>query len=483
MVKKTTKKTNYKSKNKKKVKNSGLFKRFLAFSLRVIEEIIDHKAFRPIAIVIIISFALFNGTLYIKERIIDFKEEKIEEIVNKPVKIRITDNGKVLDFDRTQIVERKVEQGDTVLNFLIDIGVNESDSFSILNALKKVYNPRSIIANNSIIAKYKVKINYSDEATENFVKMDKQVFIDELKIVISAELEYVVQNSGSANKPEFKAKKVKHTLHKKVAKYVGEIENGLFLDATKVGASPNAVMNMISLYGYSVDFQRDIRKGDKFEIVVETYYTKSGRRVKDGNILFSSLNVRGQEIEMYAYRAKNDNLSYYDFSGKSIKRSLLKTPVNGARISSGFGYRRHPILGYSRLHKGIDFAAPRGTPIFAAGDGTIVYRARNGGYGNFIKIRHNSRYQTAYAHISRFNRRFRKGSRVRQGDVIAYVGTTGRSTGPHLHYEVLHRGKAINPSRVNVASSKKLKGSTLNRFKEQRNKIDSMRKKTKENIA
>jgi murein DD-endopeptidase MepM/ murein hydrolase activator NlpD len=235
------------------------------------------------------------------------------------------------------------------------------------------------------------------------------------------------------------------------------------------------MMNMIHLYSYDVDFQRDIRSGDKFEMLVESFYSEDGKKVKDGNVLFSSLTLQNRSIDVYAYKI-NGNVEYFDFKGNSMRKSLLRTPVNGARVSSRFGMRRHPILGYSRMHKGTDFAAPRGTPILAAGSGTITYFGRKGGYGNYVQIRHNSDYSSAYGHASRFNRKFRVGSRVKQGDVVAYVGSTGRSTGPHLHFEVLFRGRQINPSKVKATSGIKLTGKELAKFEISRAEIEKYRK-------
>lgn len=460
----------------KKLNKKNKYK--LIILLNIIEKIIDHKAFRPVSIVILTSFLLFNGGTYVKYRIFDYHDQKKSLEKTKPVKIQISEKGKVLDFNQVQIVEKQVRPGDNILGFLIDVGVNESDSFAILKSLKKVFDPHDLVVGNRMIAKYRARIDYI-QGHNKFRKIKREIDLTEFKLLISNELEYVVKYSDG----EFKAKKVQYELVKKIVRHVGKIENGLFIDATDVGASPNAVMNMISLYGYSVDFQRDIRKGDEFEILVERFFTKKGRRVKDGNIIYASLTTRGSQKEMYAYRRKNGSLQYFDSKGYSVKRSLLRTPVNGARISSRFGYRRHPVLGYSKLHKGVDFAAPRGTPVFAAGDGVITYRARYGSFGNFVKIRHNSRYETAYAHLQKFNRRFRRGSRVKQGDVIAYVGTTGRSTGPHLHFEVRYRGKAINPAKVKAVSSNRLKGSKLKSFKIERDKINKIRKNSPTNVG
>ncbi len=444
-----------------------LSKSLLSSMIRLIEL----KYFRPIAVVILVCILCFNVGFAIR----GFLNEK-QPIKNRDlsdiIEIRVVNGNEILDIDQIQIYERIVESGDTVLGFLLDVGLSEDKVVQVLSALKKELDPRDIVVGDSMIAKYKVKL----KRDENDRIVGKIVFLDEFKIVPSPEIEYRVEKDG---KDSFVAKKVKRELTQKVARYKGVIDEGLFVDATKAGASANAVMNMIALYGYDVDFQRDIRSGDKFEIVVEAFYNKGGKKVKDGNVLFAMLDLKNKrKIAMYAYRMPNGSLQYFDKKGYSVKKSLLKTPINGARVSSKFGFRRHPVLGYSKLHKGVDFAARRGTPIFAAGDGSIVRRGRNGGYGNYIKIKHNSTYQTAYAHMSRFNPRFKNGSRVKQGDVIGYVGTTGRSTGPHLHFEVLRKGKAINPARVKAVSGTRLKGSQLTEFNKAVEKIEGHRKTT-----
>ncbi|HLD77290.1 MAG TPA: M23 family metallopeptidase, partial [Rickettsiales bacterium] len=328
-----------------------------------------------------------------------------------------------------------------------------------------------IVVGNSIVARYKVKIDYDDEA-KSFDNMNRNVVLSEFEIIISPELQYVVSRLENG---EYKAKEVRQILVKKISKYFGVIKNGLFLDATNAGASPNAVMNMIDLYAYDIDFARDIREGNEFEILVESYFTEGGRKVRDGNILFSMMKMSNRVFETYAHRV-NGNLEYFDVEGNSTKKSLLRTPINGARVSSRFGMRRHPVLGYSKMHKGVDFAAPTGTPILAAGNGVIIYRDRHGSYGNFIRIRHSTNYETAYAHASRFSNRFKNGSTVKQGDVIAYVGTTGRSTGPHLHFEVKQNGRVVNPSKVKSVSGIKLRGAELDKFKVSKIEIDEYRK-------
>jgi len=232
---------------------------------------------------------------------------------------------------------------------------------------------------------------------------------------------------------------------------------------------------MINLYAYDIDFQRDIKSGDKFEMLVESFFDETGKKIKDGNVLFSSLTLKDKTVETYLHKV-GDRFEYFDSQGNSVRKSLLRTPVNGARISSGFGMRRHPILGYSKMHKGADFAAPTGTPILAAGSGSITYMGVKGGYGNYVQIKHNNDYSTAYGHASRFNKKFRNGSKVKQGDIIAYVGSTGRSTGPHLHFEVIYKGSQINPAKVKATSGIRLSGKDLIKFKLSKSEIDGYRK-------
>jgi len=210
-------------------------------------------------------------------------------------------------------------------------------------------------------------------------------------------------------------------------------------------------------------------------MLIESFYSQDGKKIKDGNVLFSSLVLQNRAIEIYMHKV-DGKVEYFDNKGNSVRKSLLKTPINGARVSSGFGMRHHPILGYSKMHKGVDFAAGTGTPILAAGNGTITHFGIKGGYGNFVQIRHNTDYSTGYGHASRFNKKFRVGSLVKQGEVVAYVGTTGRSTGPHLHFEVMYKGNQINPAKVKATSGLKLLGKEMARFEADKFEIDKYRK-------
>lgn len=261
--------------------------------------------------------------------------------------------------------------------------------------------------------------------------------------------------------------------------FSGRIQGSLYLSAKAVGAPDQVIADLADAFAYDVDFQREIFGGDEFEAIFEARYDEEGNLVSTGDILYARLNWRGRSKEKGYYRFDDDDdgrSDFFDAAGQSARRLLMKTPIDGARLSSGFGRRKHPILGYARAHKGVDFAASRGTPIKAAGDGVIERADRYGSFGNYVRIRHANGYKTAYAHLNGFARGMRAGRRVSQGDIIGYVGTTGASTGPHLHYEVHLNGSAVNPMRLKIAATgKTLTGAALDRFQIQRELIDAMR--------
>jgi murein DD-endopeptidase MepM/ murein hydrolase activator NlpD len=221
---------------------------------------------------------------------------------------------------------------------------------------------------------------------------------------------------------------------------------------------------MIRVLSYDVDFQRDVQAGDSFAVMLEQYVDKKGKVVREGDLLYAGMTLSGNPISLYRYVDGNGVPDYYNTKGESVKKALLKTPVNGAKLSSGYGNRKHPILGFNKMHKGVDFAAPTGTPIMAAGAGVIEQAGPNGAYGNYVRIRHSSGYSTAYAHMSRFAQGIRAGKRIDQGQIIGFVGSTGRSTGAHLHYEVLVNNDQINPLSIKVPTGTKLAGKELERF-------------------
>ena len=273
------------------------------------------------------------------------------------------------------------------------------------------------------------------------------------------------------NKDNFIIKENILQLYKKEVVVENFIDNNLYASATGVDIEPNIIIEFARIYGFEIDFQRDIRKGDRFEILYEKFVDDNGVVRDTGKIIYASMNVNGKEINLYNFKIKNDS-GYYDLEGKSIVKSLMKTPINGARLSSSFGMRKHPILGFNKMHRGTDFAAPSGTPIMASGSGTITRARWCGGGGNCVKIKHNSTYQTIYAHMKNFARGIKEGKKVRQGQIIGYVGSTGMSTGPHLHYEVMVNGKKVNSQKLNLPSGKILKGEERKNFEIERIKID-----------
>ena len=260
-------------------------------------------------------------------------------------------------------------------------------------------------------------------------------------------------------------------LNKKEVVVKSSIKNNLYSSAMESKIEPNIIIEFARIFGFEVDFQRDIRKDDWFEIYYEKFEDDNGKVRDTGKIIYASMFVNREEINLYNFKDKGEE-EYYDIKGKSITKSLMKTPINGARLSSSFGMRKHPILGYNKMHRGTDFAAPSGTPIMASGSGTVTRARWCGGGGNCVKIKHNSTYETIYAHMKAFAKGIKEGRKVKQGQIIGYVGSTGMSTGPHLHYEVIVNGKKVNSQRLKLPSGKILKGSARENFELERIKID-----------
>ncbi len=296
---------------------------------------------------------------------------------------------------------------------------------------------------------------------------------DGLKTVVT--LNFPVSNTSSIEVRQSKNKFIVRenilNLYKKEIVVRNSITNNLYSSAMNVNIEPNIIVEFARIFGFEVDFQRDIRKGDWFEIYYEKFIDDNNKVRDTGKIIFASMYVNGEEINLYNFSYKNEE-EYYDIKGKSITKSLMKTPINGARLSSSFGMRKHPILGYNKMHRGTDFAAPSGTPIMASGSGTVTRARWCGGGGNCVKIKHNSTYETIYAHMKSFAKGIKEGRKVKQGQVIGYVGSTGLSTGPHLHYEVIVNGKKVNSQKLKLPSGKILKGVAREEFELARIKID-----------
>ena len=273
----------------------------------------------------------------------------------------------------------------------------------------------------------------------------------------------------------FETKEIIKNLNKKIIFKEGKISQSLYRSAVKSNILPNIIVEFARIYGFQVDFQRDIRKNDSYQIIYEIFQDEDGKIFETGKIIFANLILSGQENSLYLFVDKKKNEEHYDLNGKSVRKALMKTPINGARLSSSFGMRKHPILGFNKMHKGTDFAAKEGTPIMASGDGKIIRARWCGGGGNCVKIKHNSTYSTIYAHLSKFASGIKEGVRVKQGRIIGYVGSTGMSTGPHLHYEVIENGKKINSQKLKLPSGKILVGENRKLFEVEKIKIDVLK--------
>ena len=252
----------------------------------------------------------------------------------------------------------------------------------------------------------------------------------------------------------------------------GVIKSSLYLAGQRAQIPPGILAKLTHIFSFDVDFQRDVQPDDRFAVMYERLSDEQGERLGVGNILIAEMTLSGKTIRLYRHKTADGEIDYYNGKGQSARKSLTLTPIDGARISSGYGKRRHPILGYNKMHRGVDFAAARGTPIYAGGRGVIEVAGRNGAYGRYIRIRHNSTYKTAYAHLKGYAKGIRKGRRVKQGQVIGYVGTSGRSTGPHLHYEILKNNRQMNPRRLNLPSGRKLRKKELAQFQSVRSGLE-----------
>ncbi len=355
--------------------------------------------------------------------------------------------------------EMRVGQGETLAGLIARAGGSRDDANAVITSIASVYNPRRLRTGQPV--------NLYFERDRDAPHLTGVAFRSDPGASITANR---MAEGG------FKARQVLMPVTYEIARIAAPVRNNLYESALELGATDHEIDALADAFGYDVDFQRDVHPGDQFELVFERFYDDEGHTVRTGDLLFIALDVHGEPRRFYSFQAPGDaHPDWYDSEGKSARRFLMKTPINGARLSSGFGMRLHPILGYSMIHRGTDFAAPVGTPVMAAGDGLVERAGPFSTYGNYVKIRHGDRYETAYAHLSRFGPGIRTGSQVRQGQIIGYVGTTGRSTGPHLHYEVLFNGSQVNPMGLRVPTGRNLAGRDLQLFQAERARIDTLR--------
>ncbi len=359
------------------------------------------------------------------------------------------------------------QRGDTLARLLLDAGVARADAQAVIDSLNGFFNPRDLKPG------HEIQLNFVPETFGNSFEGTLGSKLGRLHGILLAatiDREVAVRSvSGGGFAAEAVVKKVNRLL----TRTDGAIAGGsLMVAGTQAGVPPGVMIELIKILSFDVDFQRDIQPGDRFDLLYERFQLADGRLVRGGEVQYASLTLGGKRISLYRHKDARGLVDYYNEQGHSVRKALLKTPIDGARLSSRFGMREHPILGYTTMHRGVDFAAPAGTPIYAAGDGTIEEIEFNNGYGRYVRVKHGNAYATAYAHMSAFGKGLKRGSRVRQGQVIGFVGTTGRSTGPHLHYEVLRAGQQINPVQVKFPSGEKLAGAELARFRAARAAVD-----------
>ncbi len=350
--------------------------------------------------------------------------------------------------------------------------VKPGDNFEkILKNLDLPTNEIELIIKSFRLNKKKLRV-YENQVIEFSIDRKKPVTTKKISIELTKSKNLIIARNLSENK--FSFKEIERNLKKKLFYKESIITKSLYASGIETEIPIEIIIEFARLYGFQFDFQRDIWKNDSFQIVYEQYHDSKNTFIKNGEIIFAKLNLQGKEYPLYKFKSK-DMTDYFDERGQSVKKTLMKTPINGARLSSSFGMRKHPILGFNKMHKGTDFAAPMGTPIMASGDGKVIKSSWCGGGGNCIKIKHNSTYTTVYAHLSKFGRGIKKGVRVKQGQIIGYVGSTGMSTGPHLHYEVIENGKKINSQTLKLPSGKTLLGEERKKFEVEKMRIEILK--------
>ena len=355
----------------------------------------------------------------------------------------------------------EVKSGDSLMQVLTKAGIERTQAYSAIESLRGVYDPRR-----NLRVGDELRLKFSPPVPE---EEDAQLLFVGLTLPLTFDRDVAVRRHSDGS---FSAEEVAKALDQRTERAVGEIGSSLFVDGANAGVPAAVLVELIRIFSFDVDFQREIQPGDRFELLFDRFYDRTGAAVSEGGIKYAKLTLSGKELPLYQYTTSEGDPDYFNADGESVRKALMRTPIDGARLSSRFGKRKHPILGYTRLHAGVDFAAPSGTPIYAAGNGVIEAIGRNGGYGNYIRVRHNGTYHTAYAHLKGYARGLKKGNRVRQGQVIGYVGSTGRSTGPHLHYEVHRDRKQINPLTLKLPSGEKLAGERLAAFQQHREQLD-----------
>ena len=384
-------------------------------------------------------------------------------------------NDPEIEQPKETIAEVTIQKGDTLGVILRKQDLLNLDIRALIALAKKENITSSLKIGQKLFFHYEIELieNAETKTQEEKTILNRMVFkIDKIK-----SIQFVRQDN------KFVAHHISAPLTKLITKYDATINSSVIASLKNVGMSTNSIIRLINSYSHQIDFQRQIRSGDKITVITEKFVTDKGELSHHGNILYASLNTKNNTYNIYRYSSdKNSDPQFFSQDGESIKSTLLRTPVDAVRISGHFGYRKkHPVLGYGAMHKGVDFAASTGTPIHAAGSGTVQFIGWKSGYGRFVMIKHNKSLSTAYAHASRFAKNLKKGSRVKQGQVIAYVGKSGRVTGAHLHYEVRINGKQVNPMKFKSSPGVKLKKNALVQFKNYQKQLVTLEEKLTNN--
>ena len=430
-------------------------------------------------LVLFFAYHFFSlGTTLLKEnKKILLITEKKQPIINKLNNEDIEQKDEIdqvfneKNAEQTSILEQqKIDISPKIITKINEVIVKKNQTFDSILKNEKITNSMRINIITEISKLYNLKkLPIGQKIIFNYREKDQNTELVKITLPLSFKEELVLENNLD-NK--FIAKKIDLPIFSEKKIFKVNIEKSLYQSAVKFKVPNSVIIDLIRLYSFDVDFQRDIRVNDNFVVMYEVFYNEQRREVAFGNILYSNLILQKRELEYFLFET-SEGIDYFDRKGKNVRKALMKTPIDGARLSSGFGMRKHPILGYNVKHRGVDFAAPTGTPVFAAGNGKIEFIGTNGAYGKYIRIKHNNSYKTAYAHLSGYKKGISKSVRVNQGEIIGYVGSTGRSTGPHLHYEVIFNGKKINPMKMKLPSGKSLKNEELNKFLEYSEEIFS----------
>ena len=408
--------------------------------------------FFPLVAVILVTISLTSYFNYAK----NFNKKNYNNFLDN-IYLKKTLNHIINNLEpKYRKIEHQIKLGETFDKILSDYAIDKGEIIEIKNSLSK-------------------KVNLNKMNTKQIIKFSLDQTVNKIKEftfqISNKEKVYLTRNNED---DKFNQKIISIKLDKKIIYKENIILQSLYKSALNQNIPANTIIEFARIYGFQVDFQRDIRKRDKFQIMYEVFLNEKKEIIESGEILFANLKLSGQDNTLYYFNNEGRD-GHYDKNGKSVQKALMKTPINGARLSSSFGMRKHPIDGFNKMHRGTDFAAPKGTPIMASGNGLIKKAGWCGGGGNCVKIRHNSTYETIYAHMSKFARGIKAGVRVKQGQTIGYVGSTGKSTGPHLHYEVIINGKKVNSQKLKLPSGKILKGKERKIFETTKIKLNVLK--------